>query len=350
MKELNLKKITICFTLLAVVLACQAKTWQLDENLDLKEITEARSGFELAFAEMKKATDLNEADKMMVLASEMEAEYPDIASGKAWQAYIEAEKALAEGKWKKSSELFTAFLDDYPVSRFYNAALEREYDIASAFLSGQKRRAFGIFMIKGYDDGEVMMRKIADKAGNSGIAQRALITLAQSYEQRELYLEAYDVWTEIAVRWPTGRSGEQSLLGMARAMHSAYNGPNYDGSPLKSAEGYYGQYKLRYPEAAEDKGVNEQLENTAEQLAYKYLSIADYYARTGDVQSALIYYNYILDNRGDTKVAEMAAGRIEELEQRPKNVVIVKPEDKSLLWRLWHFFDFEVVEEGSTDA
>jgi tetratricopeptide (TPR) repeat protein len=340
-----LKKTVIYLAIMALAIIGQAKTWQVDENLSLKDVADEKSDFEMDFARMKKATDQNEPDKVSALAEEMREKYPELTDSPDWHAYIEAEEALARGKWKKSSELFTAFLDEHPVSLFYNAALEREYDIASAFLAGQKRRAFGIFMIRGYDDGEVMVRKIADKAGNSTIAQRALVTLARSYEDRKLYLEAYDVWTEIAVRWPTGEKGEQSLLAMATTMHSAYKGPNYDDAPIKSAEGYYGLYKLRYPEIAEDKGVDQQINNAEEQIAYKYLNIADYYADTGDVQSAMIYYNYVLDQRPDTQVAQMVAERIEAINNMPADVTFVQPEKKNILWRFLHFFDFNVIEE-----
>ncbi|MFI4910951.1 MAG: hypothetical protein ACIAQZ_04720 [Sedimentisphaeraceae bacterium JB056] len=340
-----MKRKMIIFAFLAFAVTVQAKTWQISDDLSLKEVSGQQTDFEIDFAMLKRAADQNKPQELLVAVLDMEKKYPDITSGDDWKAYVEAEEALANEKWKKSSELFTAFLDNYPVSRFYNAALEREYEIASAFLAGQKRRAFGIFMIRGYDDGEVMMRKISDKAGNSSIANRALKTLAESFESRKLYFEAYDVWTEIAVRWPTGESGEESLLGMARNMHSAYNGPNYDAAPVKSAEGYYSQYQLRYPQLAEKKGVEQQYNNAVEQIAFKYYNIANYYERTDDIESAMIYYNYVIDKSPDTEVAKLASGKMQGISDRPQEIVKIKPEDKSLWWRLWHFFDFEAVEK-----
>ena len=341
-----MNRILILIIILAVSLVGTAKTWQVGQGLSLNEVSESQDSFELDFAAMKKATNENDSKQTLAAALDIEKKYPELTAGDDWQAYVDAETALAQSKWKRSSELFTAFLDEYPVSRFYNVALEREYDIASAFLAGQKRRAFGIFMIRGYDDGEVMMRKIAEKAGNNSIAQRSLIALAESFEARKLYLDAYDVWTEVAVRWPTGKSGQNSLLGMARSMHSAYNGPNYDGATVKSAEGYYGQYLLRYPELAEKQGVKEQNVNAGEQVAYKYFSIANYYKNTEDFQSASIYYNYILDKRPDSKVAKWAAEQIEVINNMSKDVAVIKPEEKGLFWRFWHFFDFDVIKEG----
>ncbi len=346
-KDSRLKRILIFSVFLAVSTVLGSQTWQLKEDLSLEKLSKADSeSFDMGFTMMKKAADQSSPKQMLAAAENLSDKFPELTDGEDWQAYLEAETAFAKKKWKLGSELFTDFLDKYPVSDFYDAALERTYQIASAFLSGQKRRAFGIFMIKGYDDGEVMMRKIADKAGTSPIAHKALTTLAESFEQRNLYLDAYDVWTEIALRWPTGKSGQESLLAMARCMHSAYNGADYDGAPIKSAIGYYEQYKLRYPDLAEKKRVHPQYENASEQLAYKYYSIADYYHRTDDYQSASLYCNYVLDNHGDTEVAEMADEKLKEIEDRPKDIVKIKPEEKSLFWRFIHFFDFNPTEKG----
>ncbi len=322
-----------------------SQTWVLTDKMSLETaVVEQGVDFATDFAAIRQATDLNKTERMLVLSWKFQQNYPELTSGEDWKAYLEAELAFSKRNWRKSSELFTAFLDEYPVSSFYDAALERTYEIASAFLAGQKRRAFVIFMIRAYDDGEVMMRKIADKAGRSSIAQRALITLAESFEKRGLYLDAYNVWTEVALRWQTGEIGRQSLLAMARCMHSAYRSPSHDGSPIISAEGYYSQYMLRYPELADREGVDDYHNSSLEQIAYKYYKIGEYYQNTGDLQSATMYYNYVLDNYADLDVAALAVSQIEKIESMPKDVVKIKPEDKNLLWRFWRFFDFNPTE------
>jgi len=340
-----LNKICTLIALLCAVSIGQSQTWQITDDLSLKEVTKVQMGFQQDFGKIKQATDNNKPDEAQMAIWDFQRKYPEMTGGKDWQAYAVAELTFAKRNWKKSSELFTAFLDEFPVSQFYNAALEREYEIATAFLNGQKRRAFKIFMIRAYDDGEVMMEKIAEKAGNSSIAHRALVTLAESFEKRYMYFDAYDVWTQVALKWPTGDSGKQSLLAMARCMHSAYNGPDCDGSPVKSAEGYYGQYKLRYPELAAEQGIDEQITIAVDQIAYKQYMTAEYYKKTMNSQSAAIYYGYVNDTWPNTKIAPMAAKELENIKNSTA-VVRIKPEDKNLLWRFWHFFDFNPVEKG----
>lgn len=331
--------------ILHVSILAQETTWQIGEDLSMNTVSSKQSSFGREFAKITSAVDKGLLDEAKIAIWDFQRNYPDQTADEDWDAYIEAELAFAKGKWKRSSELFMAFLDKYPVSDFYDAALERTYEIGSAFLAGQKRRAFLIFRIRAYDDGEVMMRKIADKSGNSQIAQRALITLAESLEQRQLFLDAYDVWVQVALRTPTGEGGRLSLAGMARTMHSAYNGHNYDASPVRSAEGYYGQYMLRYPEIAKKQGVEELIDTSVEQIAYKQYVVAEFYEKAANYSSAILYYNHIVDSFPDTEVAKMAKEKIEKVSIY-SNLKRIKPEDKNLLWRLWHFFDFKPVEKG----
>ncbi len=340
-----MNKIYTLTVLLCVAVSGYCQTWQITDDLSLKEVTAAQTGFQQDFAKIKQATDNSKPEQAQMAIWDFQRKYPEMTAGKDWEAYVKAELTFAKRNWKKSSELFTAFLDEYPVSDFYSAALERQYEIATAFLDGQKRRAFGIFMIRAYDDGEVMMEKIAEKAGSSSVAHRALVTLAESFEKRNMFFDAYDVWTQVALKWPTGESGRQSLLAMARCMHSAYQGPNFDGSPVKSAEGYYGQYKLRYPELAQQQGIDEQLANTFEQIAYKQYMTAEYYKKAMNTQSAAIYYDHVLQNWPSSSIAPAAAKELEAIRSSAA-VVKIKPEDKNLLWRFWHFFDFNPIEKG----
>ena len=333
----------IGFVVILPLLVC-AKTWRVGEDLALEALTSQVVSFEQDFALITSAVDKGQIEEAKLAIWDFQRKYPEQTADKDWQAYVEAELTFAENNWKRSSELFVKFLDDYPVSDFYNAALERCYEIASAFLSGQKRRAFKIFLIRAYDDGEVIMRKIADKSGNTQIAQRALITLARSLEDRGKYFDAYDVWVQVAMRAPTGEGGRLSLSGMARTMHSAYNGESFDASPVLSAEGYYGQYMLRYPEIAQEQQVQEYIDTAREQIAYKNYSTGRYYEENFNYQSALIYYNHVVNDYSDTKIATLAERRIPKV-SRLQGIKRVKPEDKSLLWRLGHFFDFNAMQE-----
>jgi len=157
------------------------------------------------------------------------------------------------------------------------------------------------------------MEKITDRVGiDTQMGIKASVAVAENYEQRKKFNEAYLKWWEISLEWEMGPVGRDALLGMARNKHAVYNQhpehkrTYYDASCLSSAKSYYGRFKLLYPIDAKEIGVDEILGEIDEQLAYKQLSIGRYYQRTGNRQSANLYYDMVVNNWPDSKAAEEA--------------------------------------------
>jgi outer membrane protein assembly factor BamD (BamD/ComL family) len=150
------------------------------------------------------------------------------------------------------------------------------------------------------------MNKIADKAGDAPAAQNALQTLAKSDEKRGAYHEAYLAWASINDRWPTGQTGKDSLLGMARSLECDYKGPKFDAKVLESSKSYYAEYQKRYPESGEQIQVPQTLNRLNEELAQKELEIGDYYARTESYTAANLCYQRIIDDWPDSSAAKSA--------------------------------------------
>jgi outer membrane protein assembly factor BamD len=219
---------------------------------------------------------------------------------------MQAELLFSQGKFVGASHAYEKFLADFPQSWLCEAALDRQFAIATAFLAGQKMPVLKIFKMRGYAQGEKIMERIGDRTGNAPIALKAALGMVKSYEDRGRFNEAYFKWSQIQTRWPTGQTGKDALLGMGRCKHAAYKGPNYDASGLISAKSYYENFRLRYPPDAEKFDLEKRIGQINEQLAYKQFSIGQYYQRTGSKQAAFFYYQMVIDNWPNTTVAEMA--------------------------------------------
>ena len=157
------------------------------------------------------------------------------------------------------------------------------------------------------------MEKITDRVGlDTQLGIKASVDVAENYEQRKKFNEAFLKWWEISLEWEMGPVGADALLGMARNKHAVYNKPPeykrtfYDASSLSSAKSYYGRFKLLYPKDAKEIGIDEILSEIDEQLAYKQLSIGRYYQKTGNRQSANLYYDMVVNDWPDSKAAEEA--------------------------------------------
>jgi outer membrane protein assembly factor BamD (BamD/ComL family) len=288
------------------------ETWRMGDEGQWQQTAGSKDEeFLLRVSQIKKLVDTGQPGKVLKAAKQLKADYPEIA-GADFNSFIEAEVLLARGKITKAVKQYDTFLDDYPASPLRDAALEREFGIASDYLNGRKKQVLLIFWLNGFDEGVKMMDKISDRTGIADIARKALITVAQSYEKRHRYNEAYLKWSQIQTRWPTGQTGKDALLAMARTKYAAFRGPEYDGSGLISAKTYYENFRLRYPEDARQIQADEILSRISEQLAEKQLGIAKYYERTGSIEPANMYYQMVVDNWPQSKAAQTAREKLNQ--------------------------------------
>jgi len=300
--------------LLAASSAFAAQTWRLSPDGELEVLSAEKDKYLLAVSEIKKLVNTGQAKAVTLAVGQLKKDFPEIA-GPDLDAFVEADILFCKGKFTKAIRSYDKFLAQYPESALYQAVLDREFAIATAYLAGQKRKVLGLFKIRGYATGEKIMERLIDRVGDVPLARRAAMAVAESLELRGKFDDAYQQWYEISSRWGTGRFAQQALLGMARCKHAAYKGPKYDVSNLISAKSYYEDFRLRYADRADEFEVSDRLRQIDEQLAYKEFSTARYYQRTGAGQAANLYYQMVFDNWPRSKAAKMATQEMSKEQQ-----------------------------------
>ncbi len=320
MFKYGIRLITVlaAITLLPGSLSVSAETWRLDKEQGFKAVSaQSQDKYLLAVAQIKQMINTGQSKGVSKALNQLKKDFPEIA-GPDLDAFIKAEVLFSRGKLVKAVRGYDKFLAKFPESELYEAALDREFAIATAFLAGQKIPVLKIFRIRGYEQGEKVMEKITDRAGNAPIGIKAALAVARSQEKRRKYNDAYLKWSQISSRWPTGQTGKDALLGMARCKHAAYIGPKYDASGLVSAKSYYENFKARYTKDAEELGIDEILRQINEQLAYKQFSIAQFYQKSGNKPAANLYYQMVIDNWPDSTAAKMTKTAMNQVESDSK--------------------------------
>ena len=273
---------------------------------------ESPDRFLQAVAQTKELIDTGQKGAAQDAFDALKADFPDKA-GPDLDLFIKGELNFAKGKYTKAAKSFEKLLTDHPNTPLFDAALDREFTIAKAFLAGRKKTVLGFIKFKGYAEGIRIMEKITDRVGlDSTMGTEASLAVARNYEERELYNEAYLKWWEISLHWNEGPVGKEALLGMARSKVAAYNQQPehkrhlYDASGLSTAKSCYSRFKLLYPVDARQIDVDKIIVEIDEQLAYKQLEIGQYYASTGHRQAANLYYQMVLNDWPDTQAAKSA--------------------------------------------
>ncbi len=138
-----------------------AETWQLHKGQELKPVSAKGSeGYALAVSEIKQLMNSGRTSDVVKALNKLRKDYPQFI-GPDLDAFITAEKYFSQGKYTKAVRSYDKFLDEFPQSELYQAALDREFAIATAYLAGQKRTVLLIFRIRGYEEGAGLWKKSA---------------------------------------------------------------------------------------------------------------------------------------------------------------------------------------------
>lgn len=315
-ERMQSKTIVTIAVILFSLSTVSADTWRLAEDGQFQSV-EQRDKFNQAVGELKQLAEEGDVEQFQNALDGLKKDFPEVA-GAELDSFMKAELLFCESKFQKAFRAYEVFLNRFGESNLYEAALERQFAIGSAYLQGKKKKVLRFFKIRGYAEGVRVMEKIADRAGDSPVAQRALKAIAHSYESRKKYEQAYLQWSIISSRWPTGAIAREALLGMAESKHAAYRGPRFDNSSLIGARSYYERFKLVYPDDAKELDIDKRLDLIEEQLAYKKFQIGKYYQRTSEGKSdanqpnpANVYYKAVLQNWPQSVAAKMTKQAIQ---------------------------------------
>jgi outer membrane protein assembly factor BamD (BamD/ComL family) len=276
----------------------------------------------MAVAHIKMLVNTGQCKEAQRAFKQLKTDFPEVAGNDSndLALFIQAEILLCQGKLSKAAGEYRKLLDEFPDGEFYDAALDRQFRIATAFLGGHKRPFLGIFKIKGYSQGVKMMDDISYRVpldDPDGMGTKAALAVAQHYQQRKMLEEAYYRWAEIHDQHSTNRLGKQALLEMAECREALYRGSQYDSSDLigrplnpqsyyDSAKSSYEKFKRQYPGDANEYGVDRKLNEIDERLAIKQFQAGQYYQERGKMLSANLYYRMVIDRWPHTETAKIA--------------------------------------------
>jgi len=329
------KKGVILLAVLGLAFIGFAETWHLTNDQSWQKVGEkgdSGNALTASVAEAKQYVSSGHTAKAKRAYDKLKKDYPELA-GADFTAYVKGELLYSKRKYAEAAQAYDSFLDQYPKSPFFSSALERQQQIATAFLGGQKRSVLKVFKVSAYEEGAEISNKIADRAGDAPAAKRAIETLAKSSEKRGAYEEAYRAWADAANRWPTGEMGQDSLMGMARSLELAYKGPKFDGKVLASSKSYYAEYLKRYPESGQQLNLSEKIVQLDEKLGEKELLIADYYARTGSINAADIYYQQIIDDWPATSAAKTSVEKQPGIKKELERLAQPSSKKRKMNWK-----------------
>lgn len=301
--------------------ATAQETWRLKDGKKWESVAaNPPQQYALKIAELKDLVRSGKAEAVEDALAQLKEEFPQYI-GPDLDLFVKGELRYWQDRYTKALKQYEKLLKDYPGSEFAPAVLQREFDMAQAYLGGRKKTVLGIIRIRGYAEGVEMMERISDRAGldePNSVGLKAAVAVAEHYEGREKYIEAYLKWSEISSYWETGPIGKRALLRMAENNLLAYNQappkrqPLLDASKLVTARTYFEKYAALYPSETKQYNIPEKIKQIDEQMAYKQFTIGQYYVRAGKMEAASFYFDMVVQNWPETEAAGLAKQALEE--------------------------------------
>lgn len=203
---------------------------------------------------------------------------------------LKGDALLAEGDEYKALYEYEELVRRYPGSDVFITALQREYQIATAYANGLRRKFFGTFRwLDASEDAQELLIRMQERLPGSELAEQAGMELADYYfRKRDLQLaaEAYDLFVQ---NYPRSRQVEKARLRLIYSLCAAYKGPLYDARGLFEASARLKELQALDPITAQRVGADALLIRIYESEAAKLLAEAGWYEYMDDPISCELY-------------------------------------------------------------
>ncbi|QTN31824.1 tetratricopeptide repeat protein [Akkermansiaceae bacterium] len=293
-----------------------------DDRIPLAGNTQAASGEGEALYRIAKASDdAGKRSKAIKQYGRVADKYP-FAPSAAMARYREAELLEQEGDIVESFEAYQKFLQRYQGSGLYSKALSKQAEMAQSAADGKVKAGFSglrIIGIKGSlstDKAVEMLGQVRDNAPRSETSAKAQFTIGELYQaEREakkskLAIEAY---RKLVRDQPDSKYSAEALFRVGVVLLAEADRGNRNQATLDLADEAFRDYLMQYPGHAKNAEARRLMGSLKSKDLARSLEIAEFYDKSGQTESAKIYYREVLKNSASGSAHEKAKARLKAL-------------------------------------
>ncbi len=126
-------------------------------------------------------------------------------------------------------------MDEYPESKLFSAALQKQFDIADAYLNGYKDRFLFMRILDEGSEAVQMMWRIQQRSPGSPLAEQAMLRTADYYFNDRDYDLAEDTYNAFWHNYPNSDQVPRVKLRAAFASLAQFRGVKFDATNLIDA-------------------------------------------------------------------------------------------------------------------
>lgn len=214
-------------------------------------------------------------------------------------------------EYYKAYQDYQLVIEKYPYSDRVDEIIEREYEIANLFYTGQKAKILGMAILPAKPKAVEIFAQIVENAPYGKYADIAQFKLGQCYMDMKDYINAALAFKKIIESYPKSKLVDDAKYQIAVCAANSASGAEYNEEDTEKAIKEFRDFVKRYPDSHMEKEARHFINTLEEQKARKNFDIAQFYERQGNTESAVIYYEEILNNYGESELAAEALERLQ---------------------------------------
>lgn len=184
-------------------------------------------------------------------------------------------------------------MDEYPESKLFGPALQKQFDIADAYLSGYKDRFLFMRILDEGGEAVQMMWRIQQRSPGSPLAEKAMLRTADYYFSDRDYDLAEDTYNTYSHNYPGSPEVPRVRLRAAFASLAQFRGVKFDATNLIDARVQLMEIQRRYPDLAMEENVQTVLDQIDSAFCKKLLDVGEFYERTEEPRGAVYEYRFL---------------------------------------------------------
>jgi len=235
------------------------------------------------------------------------------------QAQYLVGRTLEEQKQdEKAFKAYQQLLEKYPKSSNYEEVVKRQYGIANRYLAGQWFKLWGyIPFFPSMDKTVDMYQKLIKSGPYSEVAPGAQMNIGAAREKQSDFPSAVKAYESAADRYHDRKAvAADALFKAGEAYLKQAKTAEYDQNVAGQAISTFTDFMALYPQDARVTEAQKKIAVLKTEQAKGSLIVAKFYEKKKQWDGALVYYNEVLVRDPQSKYAEEARRRIEEIKKR----------------------------------
>jgi outer membrane protein assembly factor BamD (BamD/ComL family) len=285
-----------------------------DEMVGLAGNTQAASQEgEALYVKAKAADDAGKHPAAIKQYGRMADRYP-FAPSAAQARFRQAELLEQRGDIQKSFEAYQKLLTRYQGSGLYAKALERQARMAQSAADGDVKSSFAGLKTKLSTEKTVeMLAAVRDNAPRSQTSAKAQFTIGELYQGKKDSKKAIEAYRKLVRDQPESSYAPEALFRVGVVLLEEADRGNRNQATLELSREAFSDYLLQYPGHSKNAEARRFSQNIGSREIGRSLEIAEFYDKSGQTESAKIYYREVLKRAGSGDAHNKAKARLKEL-------------------------------------